>query len=195
MLYPQNDDRIVAIDSVTSLHPMYYRGGGGGRDAALATTVDCYRGWRAVRRSFIRTSTASFAVRRWSSSSRLLQQQGDVASPASSSSSSRRVVLRDVITDRANAGYWLRRPASLDPPPLSCRTPPRPPRHRHGGVESTESRSNIRVVVALSRCYFRHAAPHARHLSLLAHLPPDTIPARELPPRTSAHGRITLTRT
>jgi len=27
-----------------------------------------------------------------------------------------------------------------------------------GGVESTESRSNIRVVVALSRCYFRHAA-------------------------------------
>jgi len=23
MLYPQNDDRIVAIDSVTSIHPMY----------------------------------------------------------------------------------------------------------------------------------------------------------------------------
>jgi len=25
MLYPQNGDRIVTIDSVTSLHPMYYR--------------------------------------------------------------------------------------------------------------------------------------------------------------------------
>jgi len=24
MLYPQHGDRIVAIDSVTSLHPMYY---------------------------------------------------------------------------------------------------------------------------------------------------------------------------
>jgi len=25
MLYPQNGDRIVAIDSVTSLHPMYVK--------------------------------------------------------------------------------------------------------------------------------------------------------------------------
>ena len=36
MLYPQNDDRIVAIDTVTSLHPM-----------SLVSTYDRTVAWRA----------------------------------------------------------------------------------------------------------------------------------------------------
>jgi len=38
MLYPQNGDRIVAIDSVTSLHPVYKRKYTAYRNAAKGRT-------------------------------------------------------------------------------------------------------------------------------------------------------------
>ena len=39
MLYPQNGDRIVAIDSVTSLHPVYYTKDGESRRLLLLCFV------------------------------------------------------------------------------------------------------------------------------------------------------------
>ena len=42
-LYPQNDDRIVAIDSVTSLHPMYNFNRGGGADIGVGCVTSLLR--------------------------------------------------------------------------------------------------------------------------------------------------------